>query len=80
MSPTVFQCECPVISDSEYRSVCQAVTTVSAGAGAVGESSTAIGATLGAVAAVLLLILMGVVTGWVWTCQCYRKTLTAMQK
>ena len=55
-------------SDGDISTACPVVTTGSAGAGAVGESSTAIGSALGGVAAILLLILMGVVLGWVWTC------------
>ncbi len=35
---------------------------------AKGESCTAIGAALGAISAILLLTLVGVVTGWAWSC------------
>ena len=76
------QCECATaespnnISDSDGNTstTCPVATTGCAGAGAVGESSTAVGAALGGVAAVLLLILMGVVMGWAWTC-CRTKTM-----
>ena len=41
---------------------------------ATSDNCTAIGAALGVVSAILLLALVGVVTGWVWTCHRYRLT------
>ena len=34
-----------------------------------GNSTTIVGSSLGGVAAILLLVLVGVVLGWVWTCR-----------
>ncbi len=59
----------PTTGNNEANTVCSIVTTGLGDASRVGGSSAAIGAVLGGVSAVLLLILMGVVMGWVWTCQ-----------
>ena len=55
-------------TDSETKAMCPALPTGCADDGAVKERNTAIGAALGGVAAGLLLALVGVVMGWVWSC------------
>ena len=57
------------VTEDIVNTACSTETTDTIEACKLGESCTVIGATLGGVTAILLLILVGVVLGWVWTCQ-----------
>ena len=64
--------ECDCITSERSCDTSEADNTIntaySRGIIASGESCVVIGVALGGMAAVLLLILVGVVVGWVWTC------------
>ena len=67
-------------NDNETNAMCLVVSTSSTSAddGTVRDSSTVIGTALGGVTAGLLLILVGVIMGWVLTCS--RNKLSSKQQ
>ena len=65
-------------TDSEASEMCPEQPNGCAD-GAVKESSIAIGAALGGVAVGLLLALVGVVMGWVWSCHKNKYTHSVTQ-
>ncbi len=70
-SPLMEQCECSPpnnTSGDEDESETTRPITSNVGEGAMGNNGIAVGAALGGVSAILLLILMGVIMGWVCTC------------